>query len=311
MVFHPGMFPTQSLLRMLQWTTDASGLFFNVDKYANVPLEMRSGCLSVLRLLLRAPHGIAAAVPSQEESESLLFLQDEGLVGGPPWKLTPLGEQCLQVSLRLHTPRPVLLRAAAKLAEATLAELILELEHQRWELVSIVGRREKKRIIQKGGYKKDEPESEKAWYIYKNTSPSKLYLRALLEAQAGSPVPHFGQEDDYRRLLKLPLGDTTARQSKKHRSEKIHAELGENDCAGDDFVALAVPKRASRVRCTPRVQEAVLPEPRIGQLHQQPSGGDNALEVGGGSSFPNVHVRTLVVGGICASSSGLRDAVLT
>ena len=241
LVFHPGMFPTQSLLKMMQWTTDVSGLYYNLDQYMNWTPEQRPITLRVLQLLFHAPQGVAESVPSGAENEVLRLLLERDLIQGPPWKLTMVGEQCVQVAWRLQNPRPVLGRPRGALADASLAELILQLEHESWEQLTITSARQRRKLMRETAcHVKGDASSPKRWYIYKNVRPSTLYLRALLEAKPGSRVPHLADEEQYCRILELPLPKALGRRGAKSRaSHTLHAELAGIDAiVGDDFAVL-------------------------------------------------------------------------
>ena len=218
MTMHPGMFSTSSLMKMRFWEQDATATVVQVANHYELHPDLLPHAPQVLSsLMLDRGDGIAADTWGDDChcKRVIQQLATDEMVEGPPWKLTLRGREHLECGVRLSTPKPLLTFPAedADLNEVSLAELILLMEHKDWQLVTYVSK-ERATELKKTPFLVDAVLPVKQWYSKKNNTVSRFYLMALLAAQNGRPVPHFGKDEVCRALLDIKPPERIRRKTK-------------------------------------------------------------------------------------------------
>ncbi|CAK0791682.1 unnamed protein product [Prorocentrum cordatum] len=232
----------------------AEYFFFKPFK-AHIPREQLDCLDEVVRGILRYPDGAPrdAIVPTHSLNPHIEKLVDAffelGFLDGPPYKFTIQGKAALEIGISLGRPTHLLQRfdafAGGDINKATLAELILGMEHDGWLHADLSTSRNcpnprEKRAAIANPFR---ALADKKWYSFKAHSVSRYYLMALLiasEPMAGThihEVPHFGTNATYMEILGLqpPPGNAPA------------AIIGDVDWPEDSLPALKKAKTSKGV----------------------------------------------------------------
>ena len=207
MTFIPTALPLDDLSKIHAWEADECALRYTFsDHYlSTLPGDVCSGVPVLLGRLMKNPQGYA--VLGQDGDDRIRAapprLHDDGMVEGPPWKLTTKGIACTLIGHALSEPMPVLRRWPHDLRHASDYQLLSELEHRGWE----------HRVVDNEGYKAAkltfqiaaDDHCSKTWFTRDpDITVFRTYLLALLLATAhGKPVPHLQNESVYAQLLGL------------------------------------------------------------------------------------------------------------
>ena len=124
-------------------------------------------------------------------------LHADGIIKGPPWALTEKGHQLIEIGYRVRYAGAALNRHVGDLSEASVDQLIRELDVQGWAH-RVVKQRDTRAWRVDSPYKFGvEPPSPKVWYTVANTvGVLRLYLLALLRVGTGQlPVIHHFEDE--------------------------------------------------------------------------------------------------------------------
>ena len=250
LAFSPAVLSLEQIQGILRWSADRDAIRHYLDNaYAReLPSHLLTIAPSLVDDLYRCRDGLPVSSLTPDYIELLDILAGSGLVQGPPWVLSPLGLERTQACVRLSDPHPMLCRTQGPLHEATVYQLILELDANTWRHV-VVSRREAK----------DLPPSsleEKIWYtIAGENSVSKYYLLALLTKPP--PIPHCAKESEYKALLGLEVKPPSFRKRKGERLQRVLPVHGDCDWPEDDIPTRVPKARKRHVRGSPQVEAFV------------------------------------------------------
>ncbi|CAK0890320.1 unnamed protein product [Prorocentrum cordatum] len=257
---HPAMLPPEILSKVRKWSPTSTGITAGLRQpfKAHIPREQLDCLDEVVRGILRYPDGAPrdAIVPTHSLNPHIEKLVDAffelGFLDGPPYKFTIQGEAALEIGISLGRPTYLLQRFDAfvggDINKATLAELILGMEHDGWLRADLSTSRNA--LSEKRAWGKRaaianpfRALADKKWYSFKAHSVSRYYLMALLianEPMAGThihEVPHVGTNATYMEILGLqpPPGNAPA------------AIIGDVDWPEDSLPALKKAKTSKGV----------------------------------------------------------------
>eukprot|EP00435_Cladocopium_sp_Y103_P046299 s241_g13.t1 len=179
------------LTRLKVWESEDSTISHS---FSRETLGDVSDCLfavvpDVVRLLLKSPDGFAiTADTGRAVSEAVGMMASEGLVVGPPWKLTERAHELLIQCIPLHSGRLVLEYIDMPLAEMSTYQLILALDKKGWthEVVSS----DKHKHLKRTKFTHTD-DGQRFWFSEQGrVSVSFFYLLAL--ARLGDPGDDAG-----------------------------------------------------------------------------------------------------------------------
>ena len=250
LTLHPELLSLTELQSMRCWEVEAKPdcLAHSFDNQFTSTLSRQQQKLSfsLLSRLVRAPEGLPLTTEDDFDTRELLdIFVAEGLVAGPPWKLSTLGHERLTECVTLQNYKPVLRPSEGPLCEATAYQILLVLDQQGWSH-EVVSRARHKQL------KKDfvhTPSEPKVWYTEArpdNATPtvSRFYLLALAECLEKG-VPYGATDEAYQKQLGI--------------AEKVHARkrkpLAFTHCSEETW-PLPKPKRQRQAGRRPR-REAI------------------------------------------------------
>jgi hypothetical protein len=246
--FTPQMLSLKHMMGILRWQpVDNVPLDYRfVDHYRqSLGPTLREVAAALLQELLSPVGSIVVDdndIDKRRLREMLVEkLQDDELIQGPPWELSNRSYQYVGVCRRVSAPSKVLRRTSGSLAEASVFELLMELDATGWAH-RIASKRDCKRLRDEAPYHSGlHPPAPKTWYtVAGRVAILRLYLLALLMAPPGRVIRHFENEDHYREVLGLPPKVTERRAG---RLVSQHNIIGEEEWPED-----ALPQPKSRPR---------------------------------------------------------------
>ena len=237
---HPNQFSVHALMRMAMWKPDLPESVtyqFNEHTMQQWKYDYASGSNKnlidelpyVLRLLMTAPAGVPDSALDRPEHQAILDgMGCDGLVQGPPWRLTTKGTHNIECGIVLAAPQLALkpLTPEDDLMSASRAELLLEMESRGWEHVPGVDKRHARRVR---ATPYDPKQPDKKWYTKAEEVPSRFYLLALLKASE-EKVPHLQKVAVYRQLLGLEDEERPAKRRRTHAQTVLPELDWPEDC---------------------------------------------------------------------------------
>ena len=204
---------TQSLMSLRVWekSTDCQVHFAN---HVAVPADLLPNVPQVLEVIAAGPTP-PELFDSGGPLEVVKFLVEQGLVHGPPWELTVAGKQSIECGVLLFEAKSVARRLmpGEPLDDATVFELILQLQHEGFEMLEVADKAEVK-TVRKTSY---HYLSVKRWFVKALKPTDRFYLRCLLQCDQTNPqireVQHFQKSKVYQKMLGLEVSDVKPRVS--------------------------------------------------------------------------------------------------
>ncbi|CAE6929605.1 unnamed protein product [Symbiodinium sp. CCMP2592] len=196
-------FSLEDLLELRVWTPgDGLRYSFDVQLMSKVPPELHAWVPKLLQSMMQEQQGLAVTHDMDREIlEVLDVLVGEGVVEGPPWRLTDVAQQRVEHCVSLSNHQRFLRRHRGDLHEASTFQLILEMDAEGWthEVLSKQEYKDLKRA--KAEYKHGE---QKRWCSCETHAvANRYYLLALLLLGAEQPVPHVAKPELYMEMLGL------------------------------------------------------------------------------------------------------------
>lgn len=226
---------TQSLRSLQVWekSPDVKVHFAN---HVAVPADLLPNVPEVVEVIATGPTP-REVFDSGGPLEVVKFLVEQGLVHGPPWELTVAGKQSIECGVLLFEAKSVARRLmpGEPLDDATVYELILQLQHEGFEMFEVADKAEVK-TVRKTAY---QPLAVKRWFVKALQPTDRFYLRCLLQCDQAHPeikeVQHFQKSKVYQKMLGLEVSDVKPRVSSGLEIE-------------DDFSMPLQPEKKKRVR---------------------------------------------------------------
>ena len=269
LALHVAHLDLASLKAMWLWEVDASAAVHRFDNQmmSTIPQQMHERLETLLQQLVGSNSLCGRPEEDPAIAELLDILVSESLVEGPPWKLTPTGAERTRQAVRLWNEVPLLRRTEKPLSEASLYQLVLELDAAGFTHEVVTASKHKKLKKQQSPHLQ---EGQKMWFTRSDdVTVCRSYVLALLSCPV-EQVPYAAAEKEYLRLLGLE--QTPALGNKKGKRKRLHV----NDDWPDD--ALSQPR--ARV---PRTRRSAAASRR----EQQHDPIDDALsQLGGDSDVP-------------------------
>ncbi|CAE7253113.1 unnamed protein product [Symbiodinium necroappetens] len=269
LALHVAHLDLASLKAMWLWEVDASAAVHRFDNQmmSTIPQQMHERLETLLQQLVGSNSLCGRPEEDPAIAELLDILVSESLVEGPPWKLTPTGAERTRQAVRLWNEVPLLRRTEKPLSEASLYQLVLELDAAGFTHEVVTASKHKKLKKQQSPHLQ---EGQKMWFTRSDdVTVCRSYVLALLSCPV-EQVPYAAAEKEYLRLLGLE--QTPALGNKKGKRKRLHV----NDDWPDD--ALSQPR--ARV---PRTRRSAAASSR----EQQRDPIDDALsQLGGDSDVP-------------------------
>ena len=196
-----------NLMSIYSWEEDKQQEDLVVRLSTAVRLDMSLAAVEpVLRLLLESAGGVAEGSPAT--NRVLRSLEEHGIVAGPsPFRLTPLGREMVSSGVALNAGSKICRRLSPTegdyKTEATVYQLMLELDHMGWEH-EVVESTWSRNNAKANPFLVNADVVDKVWYSKKKDAVCKFYLLALLCAKPNVVVPHFASSETYTILLGIP-----------------------------------------------------------------------------------------------------------
>lgn len=211
--------------RVRHYTTDVSQVVLRLMNNYKVSPDQAKLLPKLLNEVSLSPAGSPLDAPWACEGrcrDLISRLETDGMLEGPPWKLTLQGREHLEVGIRLTNPLPVIARPERVDDNASVAQLICELDFHRWEH-KVVGRTRAKKVA--AAEKSFAPGAEKVWYTRQGqVTVHRLYLLALLTATGETKVPHFASPSVYKGILEGVVEPTRRERKSRARPRPIVPE---------------------------------------------------------------------------------------
>ena len=238
-------FSLEDLQELRVWTPGEGLRYsFDIQLMSKVPPELHAWVPKLLQSMMQEQQGLAVTHDMDRELlEVLDVLVGEGVVEGPPWRLTDVAQQRVEHCVSLSNHQRLLRRHDGDLHEASTFQLILEMDAQGWthEVLSKQEYKDLKRA--KAEYKHGE---QKRWCSCETCSvANRYYLLALLLLGAEQPVPHVGKPELYMQML--GLGPEATRRARTAVPRFQHTDENAGFLDFEDVPKPPPPKRRRRV----------------------------------------------------------------
>ena len=214
--------------RIKEWQVDQSEAVVGLQGRHRVSEAQSAMLPRLLSELSLSPSGCALDHPWVDEHcrEVIAHLERDGLIEGPPWRLTLEGRMCLEVGAKVSSPRFVVRRPEpGQVDEADVAQLICELDAAGWRH-AVVGKRRAKEVKRKPYVANSGDEHSKVWYTKRHERQvSRFYLLALLKAVGETSVPHLANVAIYKQLLCMAVPIKVRKRDRQRLAAGIVTEV--------------------------------------------------------------------------------------
>lgn len=185
------------LKQIKEWRADRSQVVVRLANHYTLSDEQSQLLPSLMKQLTSTPDACEVGHASGQLASLISKLESDGMVQGPPWKLTVKGAEFIELGVKVAAPIAVIRRPEALDGSASVAALICELDHGGWTHAVVSARQAKRVDPYVAG-----PAASKIWYTKKGkVEVISWYLLALLKAEDGAEVPHFAPSAVYQALL--------------------------------------------------------------------------------------------------------------
>ena len=183
---------------------------------------------NLLSRMIAAREGLVlAGEGAQRELGLLQQLQQEGLVEGPPWKLTSTGEARHTLGNRV-SDHQCIFRVPSDILDpaTTICQLIFRLDEHGWTHEVAADSQAVNEAKESPYLVGADPPPRKVWYTRDGNTVFKNYLLALATADDHKlPVPHFALEREYRSLTDPDCKDAPAKRPRARRQPDMDLQV--------------------------------------------------------------------------------------
>ena len=166
LTLHVNHLSLEDLLQIYVWEVDEEQLFHRLDNQfmSSVPPELADDVPDVLDQVFKSASDglVVTAAVSERTRDVLRYLESQGIVRGPPWRVTDMGHERIVQCVNLRNSRKLLAKCSGPLHEATLFQLILRLDDLGWKHEIITTAQHKS--LRKRKHVHEYESEEKVWY---------------------------------------------------------------------------------------------------------------------------------------------------
>ena len=259
LTLHVSQLSLAELMQVYVWQVETAKLLHRLDNQcaAGVPQRLRGHVPQALELLFRSFEGLAHTADISPAVASVLeHFVDAGMITPAPWKLTPPGHARVLQCVQLSNESRLLQRSSGPLQEASLFQLVLELDHLGWKH-EVVTHAQHKDLRKKKHLHRFE-DTDKVWYTRQGAlTVSRSYLMALLslDGEKIKAVPYGAKDQEYLALQGLADDEIEARLGRGRRQKRLQLV---DESMWPEPKPKAAPRKRQRKAPVPAVLDTVM-----------------------------------------------------